>query len=512
MTTTESSTGSGHVRGRGLDALVESSPTPATPVPGIDPELAAMLEREVRAGAPPIESIESISLSAEPAGIVDEAATGGDVRAARVAPIPARSVIAADGGVVLAEDEAIDLPLPTADLLPIDTPSPVTPTPTMPVVGPTPLTPQPVAPLPAAPQPIAPLPPMPPQPTPVVLPQAPAAPVTTPVAGEQPLPPPVRIGAVIIDGGSPAGAGTTAAEVGPAGELIVSGQSAVPAIIVPGGRDVLPPGPGVRPPLQPVPVPQPLAEDQKTIIINRLNEVRDTGWQRALHQQIDELYKQVTTEFSSPPGNADQMLTLLQEARQILLESPENYVAAEYRIAQVRSTMSRTRESRAQSAHLAPRVFVYEVVWLVLFLLGLVFAAPLAGVFTRAGDITGATASDLFPFWNTLMWGGIGGIIGALYALWWHVSDQQDFDRQYVMWYLVQPIMGVVLGGIVFLLLTGGFLILQIKPSDPNAGARLLPYLVAVLAGFRQNFIYNQFDKLISLFAPSGNQNSGGQA
>jgi hypothetical protein len=320
----------------------------------------------------------------------------------------------------------------------------------------------------------------------------------------------VRIGAVIIDG-SPAGAGAATAEVGPAGELIVSEQSVVPTIIVPGERDVLPPGPGVRPPLQPAPPPQQLAEDQKTIIINRLNEVRDAGWQRALHQQIDELYKQVTTEFSSPPGSADHMLTLLQEARQILLESPENYVAAEYRIAQVRSTMSRTRESRLQSAHLAPRVFVYEVVWLALLLLGLVFAASLAGIFTRAGNIAGATASDVFPFWNTLMWGGIGGIIGALYALWWHVSDQQDFDRQYMMWYLVQPIMGVVLGGIVFLLLTGGFLLLQIKPSDPNAGARLLPYLVAVLAGFRQNFIYNQLDRLIGLFASSGNQSSGGQ-
>ena len=497
MTTTESSAGSGPVRGRGLDAPIESSPAPAMPVPGIDPELAAMLEREVRAGAPPIESIESISLPAEPEAL-DEVAAGGDVRAARAAPSPSRGVIAAGGDVVLAEDEAIDLPSPTADLLPIDTPSPVTPTPTSPVLGPTPSTPQPVAPLP-------------PQPTPVVLPQAPAAPVTTPAAGEQPLPPPVRIGAVIIDGGSPAGGGSTAPEVGPAGELIVSGQSAA-AIIVPGERDVLPPGPGVRPPLQPVPLPQQLAEDQKTIIISRLNEVRDTGWQRALHQQIDELYQQVTAEFSSPPGNADHMLKLLQEARQILLESPENYVAAEYRIAQVRSTMSRTRESRTQSARLAPRVFVYEVVWLVLFLLGLVFAAPLAGVFTRAGNITGATASDLFPFWNTLMWGGIGGIIGALYALWWHVSDQQDFDRQYVMWYLVQPIMGVVLGGIVYLLLSAGFLVLQITPSDPNAGARLLPYLLAVLAGFRQNFIYNQFDRLVSLFAPSGNQNSGGQS
>ena len=476
MTTTESSVGSGPTRGRGLDALFESSPAPSSSASEIDPELAAMLQREVRAGAPSIESIASISLPVEPAVHDEEAAAGGDVRAARVIPFPARGVISADGSVVLAEDEAIDLPSLFAGLPSIETPSAVT----------------------RAPE------------TPVALPQAPGARLTIPAGGEQPLPPAVRIGAVIIDG-SPSRAGAASPEAGPAGELIVSEQSAVPTVIAPGERDVLPPGPGVRPPSQPVPLPQQLAEDQKTIIISRLDEVREIGWQRALHQQIDELYKQVVTEFSSPPGNADQMLTLLQEARQILLESPENYVAAEYRIAQVRSTMSRTRESRQQSAHLAPRVFVYEVVWLALLLLGLVFAAPLAEIFTRAGNIAGATASDVFPFWNTLMWGGIGGIIGALYALWWHVSDQQDFDRQYLMWYFVQPIMGVVLGGIVFLLLTGGFLILQIKPSDPNAGARLLPYLAAVLAGFRQNFIYNQLDRLIGLFAPSGNQNGGSQ-
>ena len=227
MTTTESSAGSGLPRGRGLDALFESSPAPATPVSGIDPELAAMLDREVRAGAPPIGSIESISLPAEPEALDEEAAAGGDVRAARMAPFPARGVIAADGGVVLAEDEAIDLPSPIADLPPIETPSPVTPTPTMPVAGPTPPMPQPAAP----PQPMPPLP------------QAPSGTVTAPAGGEQPLPPPVRIGAVIIDG-SPAGAGAATTEVGPAGELIVSEQSVVPTIIVPGERDVLPPGPG----------------------------------------------------------------------------------------------------------------------------------------------------------------------------------------------------------------------------------------------------------------------------
>ena len=181
---------------------------PAAFVPGIDPELAAMLEREVRAGAPPIESIESITLPDEPAVPEEGIAVGGDVHAAKAVSFPTR-------GVVLAEAEAIDLPSPTVAPPPIQTPLPVTPA-------------------------------------------------------------PMRIGAVIIDG-APAPAGTATTAVGPAGELIVSEQSTVPMIIAPGGRDVLPPGPGVRPPAQPVPQPQPLAADQRTIIINRLDEVRDVG-------------------------------------------------------------------------------------------------------------------------------------------------------------------------------------------------------------------------------------------
>jgi hypothetical protein len=244
-------------------------------------------------------------------------------------------------------------------------------------------------------------------------------------------------------------------------------------------------------------------------VINRLNTNLDPAWQKTLHGRIDDLYKQVVTKFSSPPANADRMLTLLNEARQILIESPESYVAVESRMMQVQVTMSRTMESRIQATRYGPRILIYEVLWLAVLLLGLVFAAPLSELFTRSGAMSGATANDMFPFWNTLMWGGIGGIIGALYALWWHVSDQQDFERQYMMWYLVQPIMGTVLGGIVFLLLSGGFLLLQVKPTDTNAGARLIPYLVAVLAGFRQNFIYGQFDRLIALFAPGGNQAGG---
>ena len=53
------------------------------------------------------------------------------------------------------------------------------------------------------------------------------------------------------------------------------------------------------------------------------------------------------------------------------------------------------------------------------------------------------------PFWNAMMWGGIGGVVGALYSLHWHVAIRQDFKKYYSMSYIVQPIMGLILGELV---------------------------------------------------------------
>jgi hypothetical protein len=528
MTTTGSSaSGSGHGRGRGLDALFDGNQPSASPATDIDAELAAMLDEEVRAGAPPIESLSAIptvqehDLLATPPMMTGRGMAAQDAYGLAGAAQPAASwgrrgvLPGLASAPAAAAEETIDMPLPVADAAP-DGPAPVAP----PVV-PAPVAPavEAVAPAPSASLPVTPAPVTPPAgPAPVTpAPVTPPPAEPAPVSGERPGQSPIRIGAVIIDS-TPSPATPPAAEtpvsVGPAGELIPVGQPGTQAVVpvLPGQRDVMPPGPGVRPAVQQLPTAQVFAEDQKTVVINRLNVNLNAEWQKSLHVRIDDLYKQVATKFSSPPANADRMLTLLTEARQILIESPENFVAIESRMMQVQVTMTRTTESRAQATRYGPRILGYEVLWLALLLLGLVFAAPLVELFTRSGAMTGATANDMFPFWNTLMWGGIGGIIGALYALWWHISDQQDFERQYLMWYLVQPIMGTVLGGIVFLLLSGGFLLLQVKPTDTNAGARLIPYLVAVLAGFRQNFIYGQFDRLIALFAPGGNQAGGNQS
>ena len=345
-------------------------------------------------------------------------------------------------------------------------------------------------------------------PEPAPHPPASSTPASSPPAPEpQPerrLPTTQRFGAIIMD---------TASDPLPV-EPAMSPEALVPLRAE--TKSILPPESGQEPEPPAPPAPPERTEDQKAIIVQRLDAVLDQGWQKALHQQIDDLYKQVATEFSSPPEKAERALSLLREARQVLLEAPEEYVAAEYRTMQVRAMLDRVRESRKHSGYYGPRILVYETVWLVFLLAGLIFAAPFAGWVTRiaqVGVVNEQAMLSIYPIFNTMIWGGIGGVVGALYSLWWHISDQQDFDRNYLTWYLVQPLLGLVLGGIVYLLMAGGFLLLQVNLQDANAStaARLLPYLTAVLAGFRQNFVYEQFNRFIALFAPAPRSGNGGE-
>lgn len=309
-----------------------------------------------------------------------------------------------------------------------------------------------------------------------------------------------RFGAIIID--EALGRPVSARNVSPAAQ----------GPMVPEER-WLPPGPGVAPEVStPLPALVERTDDQKKVVISRLDRVLEKDWQRAFHQQIDALYRQVATEFSSPPAAAERALTLLREARQLMIDSPEEYVGAEYHMMQVRAMLDRIKESRAQSARYGPRILAYQVGWLLLLLLGLIFATPLTRWITIIGGIGGPALLSINPILNTMSWGGIGGVVGALYALWWHISEKQDFDRHYMTWYLVQPLMGLALGGITFLILTGGFLILQVDLSGDRAstGALVLPYLAAVLAGFRQNFVYGQLERFMGLFTPATRKKDGG--
>ncbi len=249
--------------------------------------------------------------------------------------------------------------------------------------------------------------------------------------------------------------------------------------------------------------------EEEALILSRIDDKRI----QELHAQIDELYREIPIRINNRSDLSGDALDLLRQARTILIEQPDNFVEAEYKARQAAIIFNRIETTEAWGDKYGWRVFWYEVIVLAIliasFLSLLIYSQNLVLLLT--GWISGSTVAPnqgiltAVGFWATFVWGGIGGAVGALYILWTHVSQRQDFERQHVMWYIVQPIMGLVLGGVTFLLLFSGLVTLQ--ASQPAAAAltnqvQLFPCLIAFIAGFRPQFIFGMLTKVIKVINP----------
>ncbi len=256
--------------------------------------------------------------------------------------------------------------------------------------------------------------------------------------------------------------------------------------------------------------PQISPEVSERTVLSRLGEERQSN----LLNEIDTLVVEAAQILSVDKG-LDEALSLLREARDISIERPRQFDQAEYRVAKVRAMLERKQNISRWSLIYGYPVLLYEVVCFLLLLGSLLFDRSLA-VFIA--NVTGAAPASfsmeyIFPLWNTMAWGGIGGVVGSLYSLYWHAAVEQDFDKQYLMWYIVQPIMGIILGGIVYLIIASGFISIQVLAGQAgtfeqaaqtmaNPAVKAFHSVVACVAGFRQRFVYEMLDRVVQVLTP----------
>jgi hypothetical protein len=98
------------------------------------------------------------------------------------------------------------------------------------------------------------------------------------------------------------------------------------------------------------------------------------------------------------------------------------------------------------------------------------------------------------------MWGGIGGVIGAMISLVKHIAIDQDFDRQHMMWYIASPIVGYGVGAVIFIIIRAGLLSLT-GPGDISSP--FIMYVMAWLGGYQQNVFTNLLKRILKLFQVS---------
>ncbi len=222
-----------------------------------------------------------------------------------------------------------------------------------------------------------------------------------------------------------------------------------------------------------------------------------------LNKKITELYEVVPRELNGKEMN--RTLNLLGQARDILAERPRQFDEAENIFARAEAILENRRRIRRSTNTYGMAILIYEIIWFLLLFGSFIFGQSLAEQFLGTIQIGNMKMADFItPFWTAMAWGGIGGVVGALWALHWHVGELQDFDKQYSMWYLLQPIMGLILGGAMYLILRAGFLVVQIgeAPGASIIQHYVFPSLLAFIAGFRQNMVYETIDRIIQVIMP----------
>lgn len=166
-------------------------------------------------------------------------------------------------------------------------------------------------------------------------------------------------------------------------------------------------------------------------------------------------------------------------------------------ILQAECLLLRADKSRETLRRWGPLIGLYEVV-LLLALLTLALNGSIHGF------VAGAGGGGWTPPAAYMVWGGLGGVVAALFGLYRHAAAR-DFDRGYVAYYFLKPILGIVLGPLVYLFARAGLMALQ---SDGGAVERHeLLYLGAFVLGFGERFSLRLIDRVAAaMFGPTAMQ------
>ncbi len=221
-----------------------------------------------------------------------------------------------------------------------------------------------------------------------------------------------------------------------------------------------------------------------------------------VEEEIAGLFKAINSHKEVRRENTGHALALLREAREIVLSEPHRIERAEYNIQQARLILDRARLSRRQSRLLALRTVWRLILWLAI-LGGLGAALQLYPhsvdeIVSRVAAILRWEVTPFVPALWAVVAGGAGGCLGTISFLVERMRIHQEFDDQYILRSTIQPLMGVVLGLLIFAVLAVVF-------NSLDASLRIhplttfLPAAIALPVGLWQEYVYALIFRLTRL-------------
>lgn len=220
----------------------------------------------------------------------------------------------------------------------------------------------------------------------------------------------------------------------------------------------------------------------------------------ALWDEINETYDLVIDDVRGHFETTQQAIENLKQARALLLSGPENFDNAERLVIEVKARLRLEEKVRQWSRTMGTWLGVYLVVWLLLL--------SAASFLTKRMDIITEpfVPQLLAATWLPSLFGGLGGVIGALWILVKHIAIKRDFDPIHTPWYVVNPFLGVAMGVVTYFVLVGGgnTLLKAVGSNIELSGANSSPVLllICIIIGFNQNVLWALIDRVVDTIFP----------
>jgi len=214
---------------------------------------------------------------------------------------------------------------------------------------------------------------------------------------------------------------------------------------------------------------------------------------RKLAEQIEALQEELAQQAYADRDAADVYQQELLQANSLLLASRQNYDDARAVVYRIRTDMNRQRKTFADIMRYRPLLLNYYIGWgialVVLFLLKALFT----GVTDAVG--VGVVSALYYP-----MLLGVGGaLISGYLTLERHTTRLRDFDPIHISWYLFNPLLGGVMGLLMFLIASiANEDLLQESATRPEYA---ITYLLCVVAGMNQNNVLRRLNDLLKRFS-----------
>jgi hypothetical protein len=210
-------------------------------------------------------------------------------------------------------------------------------------------------------------------------------------------------------------------------------------------------------------------------------------WKR-IDDSIGQIHKRVQSQ-----SMARQLFDQIQAARNELLGGKANYEEAERFINEVEYRISQGERVRTWSYTFGGILFLYE------------FAFAIAMVYVLFIHlVSGLQPNGHFIVYMgvSMVFGGLGGVMGAWFSLVKHVAQDQDFEWQHTMWYLTSPLLGVFSGLVVVVIAYVG--LISLLPNTDTTGINIATpwsvYLLAFLTGYQHNVFIDLLKRALKIF------------